>query len=219
MAEIHVPKLELADVHKSYGDKRVLNGIDLQVDDHEVVCLIGPSGCGKSTLLRCVDLLDPIDAGAIRLDGADITARGVDANAVRRRIGIVFQSYNLIAQLNVLENILVPLLYQDDPPPDGEERARALAERVLTERESDAARVERGFMLVLGRPPSPAETEVLVAAAVRERRAFATDPDAATALLAVGEAPRNDTLDAVEHAAWTVVASTLLNLEEAITRS
>ena len=64
-------KLVLDDVYKSYGDKVVLSGIDLEVDDHEVVCLIGPSGCGKSTLLRCVDLLDPIDSGTIRLDGDD----------------------------------------------------------------------------------------------------------------------------------------------------
>ena len=83
-------KLELDGVHKAFGDKRVLNDIDLAVDEHEVVCLIGPSGCGKSTLLRCVDLLDTIDRGAIRLDGDTITAKGVDANAVRRRIGIVF---------------------------------------------------------------------------------------------------------------------------------
>ena len=103
--EIHVPKLALDGVHKSYGDKRVLNGIDLAVDDHEVVCLIGPSGCGKSTLLRCVDLLDPIDDGAILLDGDDITARGVDSNAVRRRIGIVFQSFNLFPHMSVLDNV------------------------------------------------------------------------------------------------------------------
>lgn len=103
--ETHVPKLALDGVHKSYGDKRVLNGIDLAIDDHEVVCLIGPSGCGKSTLLRCVDLLDPIDDGAILLDGDDITARGVDANAVRRRIGIVFQSFNLFPHMSVLDNV------------------------------------------------------------------------------------------------------------------
>jgi polar amino acid transport system ATP-binding protein len=98
-------KLEIDGVHKSYGDKVVLDGITLAVDEHEVVCLIGPSGCGKSTLLRCVDLLDPIDAGAVRLDGQDITARGTDTNAVRRRIGIVFQSYNLFPHLSVLDNL------------------------------------------------------------------------------------------------------------------
>ena len=98
-------KLELDGVVKAFGDKTVLSGIDLAVMEHEVVCLIGPSGCGKSTLLRCVDLLDPIDGGAIRLDGVDITASGVDTNAVRRRIGIVFQSYNLFPHMTVLENV------------------------------------------------------------------------------------------------------------------
>ena len=99
------PKLVLDGVHKAFGDTRVLNGIDLSIDEHEVVCLIGPSGCGKSTLLRCVDLLDPIDDGVIRLDGEEITARGVDANAIRRRIGIVFQSYNLFPHMTVLDNV------------------------------------------------------------------------------------------------------------------
>ncbi len=97
--------LELDGVHKAYGDRPVLNGIDLTVEDHEVVCLIGPSGCGKSTLLRCVDLLDSIDAGEIRLDGETISAKGVDANAIRRRIGIVFQSYNLFPHMTVLDNV------------------------------------------------------------------------------------------------------------------
>ncbi|MFP5487413.1 MAG: amino acid ABC transporter ATP-binding protein [Acidimicrobiia bacterium] len=98
-------KLEIDGVHKSYGDKVVLDGMTLAVDEHEVVCLIGPSGCGKSTLLRCVDLLDPIDGGSIRLDGQDITAKGTDTNAVRRRIGIVFQSYNLFPHLSVIDNL------------------------------------------------------------------------------------------------------------------
>jgi polar amino acid transport system ATP-binding protein len=98
-------KLEIDEVRKSYGDKVVLDGMTLSVDEHEVVCLIGPSGCGKSTLLRCVDLLDPIDAGAIRLDGQEITARGTDTNAIRRRIGIVFQSFNLFPHLSVLDNL------------------------------------------------------------------------------------------------------------------
>lgn len=91
-------------VHKSYGDKAVLRGVDLDVAPNEVVCLIGPSGCGKSTLLRCIDLLDPIDAGTITLDGVSINGRRVDANVVRRRIGMVFQSYNLFPHLSVLDN-------------------------------------------------------------------------------------------------------------------
>jgi polar amino acid transport system ATP-binding protein len=98
-------KLEIDGVRKTYGDKVVLDGMTLSVDEHEVVCLIGPSGCGKSTLLRCVDLLDPIDSGAIRLDGTVITARGTDTNAIRRRIGIVFQAFNLFPHLSVLDNL------------------------------------------------------------------------------------------------------------------
>ncbi len=99
------PKLELKDVHKSYGDKVVLNGLSLSVDEHQVVCLIGPSGCGKSTLLRCTDLLDPIESGEIRLDGENIAGPATDANAVRRRIGIVFQSFNLFPHMSVLDNV------------------------------------------------------------------------------------------------------------------
>lgn len=99
------PKLELEGVHKSFGSRRVLDGIDLAVPEHEVACLIGPSGCGKSTVLRCIDLLDPIDEGRILLDGTSITGRGVSGNEVRRRIGIVFQSFNLFAHMNVLDNV------------------------------------------------------------------------------------------------------------------
>ena len=98
-------KLGLDRVVKSFGDKVVLDGIDLTVEEHEVVCLIGPSGCGKSTLLRCIDLLDPIDSGRILLDGVDVTESGVDTNSVRRRIGIVFQSYNLFPHMSVLDNV------------------------------------------------------------------------------------------------------------------
>ena len=124
------PKLELVDVHKAYGDKRVLNGIDLAIDDQEVICLIGPSGCGKSTLLRCVDLLDPINGGEIRLDGESITARGVDANQVRRRIGIVFQSYNLFPHMSVLDNVtLGPRRALGMDRDEAEARAMELLER------------------------------------------------------------------------------------------
>ena len=98
-------KLEVESVHKSFGKKVVLAGFDLAVEDNSVACLIGPSGCGKSTVLRCIDLLDPIDAGDIRLGGESITASGVNSNDVRRRIGIVFQSFNLFAHMNVLDNV------------------------------------------------------------------------------------------------------------------
>jgi len=99
------PAVELADVHKSFGRTEVLRGINLAVSEHEVVCLIGASGSGKSTLLRCVNLLEPLDAGRIFLDGEEITADGVDVNDVRREIGIVFQSYNLFPHMSVLRNV------------------------------------------------------------------------------------------------------------------
>jgi polar amino acid transport system ATP-binding protein len=97
--------LNLEGVRKSFGDHEVLRGIDLELDDHEVVCLIGASGSGKSTLLRCVNLLEPLDSGRIFLGGEEITRRGVDVNAVRRRIGIVFQAFNLFPHMTVLRNV------------------------------------------------------------------------------------------------------------------
>jgi polar amino acid transport system ATP-binding protein len=97
--------LVLEGIHKSFGKLEVLRGIDLELAEHEVVCLIGASGSGKSTLLRCVNLLEPIDAGRIVVRGEEITANGVDVNAVRRGIGIVFQSFNLFPHMSVLENI------------------------------------------------------------------------------------------------------------------
>ena len=100
-----VAKLQVEGLERRYGSKVVLDGVDLAVDEHQVVCLIGPSGSGKSTILRCIDLLDPIDGGRILLDGEDITAKGVNANAVRRRVGIVFQAYNLFPHLSVLDNV------------------------------------------------------------------------------------------------------------------
>ena len=92
-------------VHKSFGKLEVLRGIDLALAEHEVVCLIGASGSGKSTLLRCVNLLEPIDAGRISVGGEEITSRGVDVNRVRRGIGIVFQSFNLFPHMTVRENV------------------------------------------------------------------------------------------------------------------
>ena len=97
--------LELEGVRKSFGRNEVLRGIDLSVDLHEVVCLIGSSGSGKSTLLRCVNLIEPIDAGRSVLDGIEISAAGFDANRVRRRIGIVFQAFNLFPHMTVLRNV------------------------------------------------------------------------------------------------------------------
>ena len=92
-------------VRKAFGELQVLRGVDLVVEDHEVVGLIGASGSGKSTLLRCIDLLEPVDAGRIWIEGVEITAAGVDENAVRRRIGIVFQAFNLFPHMTVLRNV------------------------------------------------------------------------------------------------------------------
>jgi polar amino acid transport system ATP-binding protein len=99
------PAVRIEDLHKSFGPLEVLRGIDLVVDEHEVVCLIGASGSGKSTLLRCVNLLEPIDAGRIEVAGLEITAPGVDVNRIRRRIGIVFQAFNLFPHMRVLDNV------------------------------------------------------------------------------------------------------------------
>jgi polar amino acid transport system ATP-binding protein len=99
------PALILEGVYKSFGENEVLKGIDLIVEPHEVVCLIGASGSGKSTLLKCVNLIEPIDSGRILVEGEEITAQGVDVNRVRRRIGIVFQAFNLFPHMAVLENI------------------------------------------------------------------------------------------------------------------
>jgi polar amino acid transport system ATP-binding protein len=92
-------------VWKSFAKHEVLRGIDLAVGEHEVVCLIGASGSGKSTLLRCINLVEPIDAGRIVVEGEEITARGVDVNRIRRSIGIVFQAYNLFPHMSVLRNV------------------------------------------------------------------------------------------------------------------
>jgi len=100
-----VSALVLEAVHKSFGKAEVLKGIDLAVEEHEVVCLIGASGSGKSTLLRCVNLLEPIEEGRIVVHGREITAPGVDVNAVRRGIGIVFQAFNLFPHMSVLANV------------------------------------------------------------------------------------------------------------------
>ena len=116
--------LLLANVHKSFGDREVLRGIDLDVAEHEVVCLIGASGSGKSTLLRCVNLLEPLDAGRIWLGDEEITRRGADVNALRRRIGIVFQAFNLFPHMTVLRNVtLAPRDVLKLPRAEAEARA------------------------------------------------------------------------------------------------
>src|SRR6478735_11797900 len=105
MTDVRPPALAIEGLHKSFGSAEVLRGIDLEVAEHEVVCLIGASGSGKSTLLRCVNLLEPIDAGRIVVHGEEVTKGGVNVNELRRGIGIVFQSFNLFPHMSVLENV------------------------------------------------------------------------------------------------------------------
>jgi polar amino acid transport system ATP-binding protein len=97
--------LRIEGLHKSFGKLEVLKGIDLEIAEHEVVCLIGASGSGKSTLLRCINLLEPLNAGRVLVHGEEITARGVDVNRIRRHIGIVFQAFNLFPHMSVLRNV------------------------------------------------------------------------------------------------------------------
>ncbi|MEA2508397.1 MAG: polar amino acid transport system ATP-binding protein [Actinomycetota bacterium] len=122
--------LRVEHLHKSFGRIEVLRGVDLIVEEHEVVCLIGASGSGKSTLLRCINVLERIDAGRILVEGRDITARGVNVNEIRRQIGIVFQAFNLFPHMSVLRNItLAPRDVLDLSRSQAEERAMTLLER------------------------------------------------------------------------------------------
>jgi polar amino acid transport system ATP-binding protein len=123
--------LTCAGVTKVFGDHVVLDGVDLDVDEHQVVALIGASGSGKSTLLRCINLLEVVDDGSITLDGQDITDPRVDADAVRRRIGVVFQSYNLFPHMSVLDNVaLAPRVVHGASRTVAADRARQLLRRV-----------------------------------------------------------------------------------------
>jgi polar amino acid transport system ATP-binding protein len=110
------PVIELRGVTKSYGELEVLKGIDLSVREHEAVALIGASGSGKSTILRCIDLLTDIDDGDIYLDGEVITDPSVDAVSVRRRLGLIFQAYNLFPHLSVIKNVVLGISKGHDVP-------------------------------------------------------------------------------------------------------
>ncbi|MEU0036922.1 MULTISPECIES: amino acid ABC transporter ATP-binding protein [unclassified Streptomyces] len=102
------PEIQVKDLHKSFGDNEVLRGIDLEIGSGEVVCVIGPSGSGKSTLLRCVNLLEEPTRGQVLVGGTEVTDPDVDIDAVRRRIGMVFQQFNLFPHLSVTENLTLP---------------------------------------------------------------------------------------------------------------
>ncbi len=125
--------LSIDGVHKSFGRLEVLKGIDLDVHEHEVVCLIGASGSGKSTLLRCINAIEPIDEGRIVVGADEITGRGADVDRIRRRIGIVFQAFNLFPHMTVLDNVtLAP---------------RNVLRRSRTDAEADATALLRRFGL------------------------------------------------------------------------
>jgi polar amino acid transport system ATP-binding protein len=126
-------------LRKSFGANHVLNGVDLTVATHEVVCLIGASGSGKSTLLRCLNLLEPIDAGTIALWGRRVTGPDINQNLVRRHIGIVFQAYNLFPHMTVLRNVtLAPVKVLKLARAEAEQRARELLDRFgLSDKQQD----------------------------------------------------------------------------------
>ena len=123
--------LEMRDVEKRFGELPVLRGLDLMVDEHQVVCLIGPSGCGKSTLLRCINGLESIQGGEIRLENDRVSGPGVDINWLRREVGIVFQSFNLFPHMSVMENVtLAPTKVLGLARAEAEERALKLLTRI-----------------------------------------------------------------------------------------
>ena len=131
--------LEIRDVRKVFGASAVLDGVTIDVAEHQVVALIGASGSGKSTLLRCVNLLTPVDDGIIRLDGEDITDPRVDPDAVRQKIGLVFQSYNLFPHMTVLDNItLAPTRVHRRQAKEAREQAREWLGRVGLAEKADS---------------------------------------------------------------------------------
>ena len=123
--------LEIRNVEKEFGPVRVLRGVNLNVDEHQVVCLIGPSGCGKSTLLRCINGLEKIQGGEIRLMDDRVSGPGIDLNRLRQNVGIVFQSFNLFPHMSVLENvILAPTKVLNLSREEAEAKAMVLLKRI-----------------------------------------------------------------------------------------
>jgi polar amino acid transport system ATP-binding protein len=133
-----VPFVHVQGVSKWFGDLQVLNQVDLEVGEHNVVCLIGASGSGKSTLLRCLNLLEQVEEGEIVVDGQPLTNGKVDVNSLRKKIGIVFQAYNLFPHMSVLQNVtLAPRKALGQSRKEAEERARVLLRRIGLEEKAD----------------------------------------------------------------------------------
>jgi len=125
------PLVSIRDVYKSFGDLEVLKGVSLDIMKGEVICIIGPSGSGKSTLIRCVNALNTIDSGSIKVEGLEVHDPGLDKLELRKRVGMVFQQYNLFPHKTALENIMMaPLKVLKQPQAEVEERAHKLIKRV-----------------------------------------------------------------------------------------
>ena len=133
------PIVSIRDVHKSFGDLEVLKGVTLDVRKGEVICIIGPSGSGKSTLIRCINALNTIDSGSIQVEGLEVHDPGLDKLALRKKVGMVFQQYNLFPHKTALQNIMMaPLKVLKEPREEVEERARALLDRVNLKGKEDS---------------------------------------------------------------------------------
>ena len=126
-----MPFLEMINVEKNFGPVQVLRGVNLKAEEHQVICVIGPSGCGKSTLLRCINQLEAIQGGEIRLEGDRVSGPGVDVNRLRQQVGIVFQSFNLFPHMTVLENVtLAPQKVLKQSKAEAVDRAMTLLTRI-----------------------------------------------------------------------------------------
>ena len=133
------PIVSIRDVHKYFGDLQVLKGVSLDVMKGEVVCIIGPSGSGKSTLIRCVNALNDIQGGVIKVRGIDLTEPNLDKLALRKRVGMVFQQYNLFPHKTAMENIMMaPMLVLKEKEENVRQRARKLMQKVRLEGKEDA---------------------------------------------------------------------------------
>jgi len=128
------PLVSLREVHKSFGDNEVLKGVSFEVMKGEVICIIGPSGSGKSTLIRCINALNPIDSGSIKVEGQEVHDPKLDKLELRKKVGMVFQQYNLFPHKTAIENVMMaPVLVLKEPKQQVEERARALIRKVRLE--------------------------------------------------------------------------------------